>query len=210
MGLNDYYTNLNQQTDDEWMEGTIELEDEFNIIDEGEHDPLIPIDDKENIEMQCFLFDDYPQQDIKLLNQGSWDPTEPDNDETSMNSNTYEENPAVYLTDISPSPKLPTSNFVESNEFSDNETLANLTKQQTTIVDKLFTESTDVFAENISEEGQTMALTQTSVIEHTINTKDAIPIAQRAYRLAPSEHDFVQKEIEAMLDKEIIRPSKSP
>ena len=74
----------------------------------------------------------------------------------------------------------------------------------------MFTEYSDVFAENISEEGQTIELGQTHVVEHTINTKDAAPIKQRAYRIASSNQEFIQKEIQTMFEKGLIRESSSP
>jgi hypothetical protein len=85
-----------------------------------------------------------------------------------------------------------------------------LEKFQEQIADKLFTDFLDVFVENISEEGQTSDLGQIHIVEHEIKTKDAFPIKQRAYRVAPSDYEFIKNEIQTMKEKRIIRESSSP
>ena len=85
-----------------------------------------------------------------------------------------------------------------------------LDEQQTIVADKLFTDNINVFAKNISEEGQTIELIQTYIVKHEIKTNDAEPIKQRPYHIAPSESQFVKSEIDTMLSKGIIRESSSP
>lgn len=86
---------------------------------------------------------------------------------------------------------------------------SHLGEQQEKLVDKLFTNNFDIFATNISEEGQMMELTQIHIIEHTINTGDEKPIAQWPYWLVHAENDFVKKKISKMLNIWIIQESKS-
>ena len=102
-------------------------------------------------------------------------------------------NPAVFLT-----------NCVTTEDTEESIYKGILDEQQSTVVDELFIQNGDVFAENISEEGQTIELIQTHIVEHEIKTYDAQLIKQRPYRIAPSEAEFVKEEIEAMLDKGII------
>lgn len=151
-------------------------------------------EDLEELETYCseqiddideYYFTDSPQHDSKLLNE-----------EISSS----EDNPAVFLTNCKTDKKNNDPQLQMG--FLDN--------TQMTTVDKLFTENTNVFAENISEEGQTIELSQTHIVEHEIKTYNAEPIKQRPYRIAPSEAEFVKGEIQAMLDKGIIRESSSP
>lgn len=51
---------------------------------------------------------------------------------------------------------------------------------------------------------------KTSILEHTIDTGNNRPIAQRPYRLAHTEVDHVKSLIQEMLDAGIIYPSTSP
>lgn len=53
-------------------------------------------------------------------------------------------------------------------------------------------------------------LGQTSVVTHRINTGDASPIHRRPYRVSATERAIIQKEVDKMMDKDIIEPSSSP
>jgi hypothetical protein len=130
------------------------------------------------------------------LYSNPWQNEEPEKHKEKESNTTNDENPAVFLTETTSEDKPPFQVGV-------------LDESQSQTVDQLFTEYPDVFAENISEEGQTIDLGQTHVVEHTINTKDASPIKQRAYRIAPSNHDFIQREIQTMLNKGLIQESSS-
>lgn len=121
-----------------------------------EFDLLIAIDDEENMEQSL--------QDAKLLStKSSWNSSLSDND-IPTGQYIYEENLAVYLIEVST--ELPTSSTVEIIEL--------LNQPQTLQVDQLFIDNSDVFIENISEERQTMELSQTSIVKYTINTGDVV------------------------------------
>ena len=66
----------------------------------------------------------------------------------------------------------------------------------------LLDEFADVFDENISSEYTTLG-------EHSINTRDALPTKVIYNRNSYTENDVIKKEIENMLKLNIIRPSKS-
>lgn len=53
-------------------------------------------------------------------------------------------------------------------------------------------------------------LTHTNVIKHSINTGDAAPIHVKSYRFPEVHKDEVEKQINKMLNQNIIRPSTSP
>ena len=49
-----------------------------------------------------------------------------------------------------------------------------------------------------------------TAVEHSIDTGDAQPIKQRAYRTSQKEDQYMKAEIDEMIENEIIRPSASP
>jgi len=49
----------------------------------------------------------------------------------------------------------------------------------------------------------------TDLITHSIVTDNTLPIKQRPYRLSPTEHDFVMKELDQILEQGIIQPFQS-
>lgn len=51
---------------------------------------------------------------------------------------------------------------------------------------------------------------RTTAVKHPIDTGEAKPIKQRAYRLSPAENEKAVKEIQEMLAQNVIRKSKSP
>ena len=176
------YIKTDQNNDDEYE--TDEYEDDNEVQDDLEYELENDLE-----EFESFQSDQYcPQQDNKLPRH------------------TFEENPAVFFTSCEK--KTDNRNDEDNESNADQHEL--LDEQQTIIADKLFTDNINVFAKNISEEGQTIELTQTHIVEHEIKTNDAEPIKQRPYRIAPSESQFVKSEIDAMLSKGIIRESSSP
>src|SRR5271170_3262103 len=79
-----------------------------------------------------------------------------------------------------------------------------LTKIQQQQLDQLLYEYQDVIANDKDPPGRT------DLITHSIVTDNTLPIKQRPYRLFPTEHDFVAKELDQMLEQGIIQPSQSP
>ena len=53
-------------------------------------------------------------------------------------------------------------------------------------------------------------LGKTSIDQHQIIIKNTLPIHQKAYQISPAEHEFIQNELQVMLDNGLISPSKSP
>ncbi len=51
---------------------------------------------------------------------------------------------------------------------------------------------------------------QSSIIKHRIITNDEVPVRKRPYKLSREKQQFVDAEIQGLLDKKIIRPSISP
>ena len=68
----------------------------------------------------------------------------------------------------------------------------------------LFQSYRDVFAFTDDELGKT------SLVQHVIDTGDALPIKQRPYRTSPKCKQEIDRQVEDMLQKEIIRESVSP
>ncbi|CAB4494324.1 unnamed protein product [Rhizophagus irregularis] len=62
----------------------------------------------------------------------------------------------------------------------------------------------DLFAKSLQE------LKQTPEGEHIIITEEVPPIKKRAYRTAPKENEFIESEINDMLEQRLIEPSTSP
>jgi hypothetical protein len=53
-------------------------------------------------------------------------------------------------------------------------------------------------------------LGKTTIDQHQIITENVPPIHQKAYRMSPAEHEFIQQELHLMLENGLISPSKSP
>ena len=79
----------------------------------------------------------------------------------------------------------------------------NLNDEQKGQLQKLLQEYEDI----IAKEGE---LGRTQVYKHPIITEDVYPVCQRAYRTTPEEDQVIKKEIDRCLEKNLIRPSKSP
>ena len=79
-----------------------------------------------------------------------------------------------------------------------------LTASQKRELDELLEEFSEVLADKTDPLGTTDRIT------HTIDTGDERPIRQQPYRLSPSQKEKLEEEIEDMLHKKIIQPSKSP
>lgn len=81
---------------------------------------------------------------------------------------------------------------------------SNLTNKQKEQFFALMSEYSDVIAQGPDDLGRT------EVLQHHIDTKDAIPIRQQARRVPLPRRETVQKLLQEMLTKGIISPSKSP
>ncbi|PKB91841.1 hypothetical protein RhiirA5_261308, partial [Rhizophagus irregularis] len=53
-------------------------------------------------------------------------------------------------------------------------------------------------------------LKQTPEVEHIIITEEVPPIKKRAYRTALKKNEFIENEINDMLEQGLIEPSTSP
>ena len=79
-----------------------------------------------------------------------------------------------------------------------------LTKEQQSQLDQLLEEYQDIIAKDDDLPGHT------NVVQHNIITDNTLPIKQRPYHLSPTEHEFVGKEIDHMIQQGIVQPSSSP
>ena len=68
----------------------------------------------------------------------------------------------------------------------------------------LLNEHQDVFAKNSGDLGLT------TLVEHRIDTGDAVPIKQQPRRLPNSLRTVVEEQVGEMLENDIIKPSNSP
>ena len=50
---------------------------------------------------------------------------------------------------------------------------------------------------------------RTAMISHDVDVSDAAPIKQHPYRLNPSKHEYLNKEISYLLENDLIEPSQS-
>ena len=80
----------------------------------------------------------------------------------------------------------------------------NLEPKQKDDLIKLIMEFSDIIAKDKDDTGRT------NITQHRINTGDAMPIAQNAYRCPPIEHNFIKEEVQQMLKNGLIQPSASP
>lgn len=71
-------------------------------------------------------------------------------------------------------------------------------------IEKMLTNYSDVFATS------SLDLGKCDVVKHRIETKDAPPIYQRAYRVPYSLRDEMERQVQGLLEKDIIDYSKSP
>ncbi len=79
-----------------------------------------------------------------------------------------------------------------------------MNKQQETILKDFLSEYQDLFTKHRNDLGQT------DIVTHSIDTGDHKPIKERAYRVNPHKKEIIEKEIKDMLEKGVIRKSKSP
>ncbi|GFX51187.1 hypothetical protein TNCV_2735381 [Trichonephila clavipes] len=68
----------------------------------------------------------------------------------------------------------------------------------------------DVLQEYSEAFNESKNVTPQITVQHRINTGDNLPVNQRAYRVTPAERRIIHDEVEKMLDRGIMQPSKSP
>jgi len=78
-----------------------------------------------------------------------------------------------------------------------------LTEEQEKKLNKLIEENQDIFSKDEYDIGRT------TLVKHEIDTGDAKPIKQNAYRANPNNKILIKKEIDEMLKRGIIEPSLS-
>jgi hypothetical protein len=79
-----------------------------------------------------------------------------------------------------------------------------LTTEQKDQIKALLIEYLDVFSFSTENIGRAIGT------EHKINTGDAVPIRQRAYRVSPTERNLIKEKVDQLLKQGLIRPSESP
>jgi hypothetical protein len=72
------------------------------------------------------------------------------------------------------------------------------------LIARFFEEFADIYAINPRQVGRARG------VEMNIDTGDARPLRQRAYRLSQRENEHIAREIQTLLDQGLIRPSNSP
>ena len=79
-----------------------------------------------------------------------------------------------------------------------------LDENQKPLMKNLLVQYQDVFARHKNDLGQT------TLVQHRINTGDALPIKQPLRRLPLAKREAAETEVKRMLDNDIIQPSQSP
>ena len=156
-------------------------------VDEDEEDQWIDELDEED-EIETYYLEEWPP----VINELYYNPW-----------SDVEATPAFHLTQL-----------LEENIYSVEDPNLNvnleLNQDQHDQANQLLMDNINIFSENILEDGQSKELGQTDVICHEINTNCYKPIKQRAYQYPLDEQEFLQKEIQAMEKKGIIRESFGP
>ena len=73
----------------------------------------------------------------------------------------------------------------------------------------------NIFLQMVNENGDICAFSQldigrTNLLQHEINTSTHVPVAKQAYKANPLKKQFIEKEIDEMERRGLIRRSKSP
>lgn len=79
-----------------------------------------------------------------------------------------------------------------------------LNNEERTLLRKLIYEYRDILYD------ENLALTFTSKIQHAIHLVDDIPVYQKPYRKSPKERAEIEKQVQKLLEQDIIIPSGSP
>ncbi|CAB5193849.1 unnamed protein product [Rhizophagus irregularis] len=78
--------------------------------------------------------------------------------------------------------------------------IGKLEESQYQLLHQLLDKNKDLFAKSL----------QTPEGEHIIITEEVPPIKKRVYRTAPKKNEFIESEINDMLEQGLIEPSTSP
>src|ERR1043166_238739 len=107
-------------------------------------------------------------------------------------------NPAIYLAEA-------TSNQQnEQWDFQKDLSVGPLDQQQQEAFQQLLANNINVCAASQLDIGRT------NILHHEISTGDAAPIAKRPYKGNFKKNQFIEKEVQDMLQRELIRESSSP
>lgn len=79
-----------------------------------------------------------------------------------------------------------------------------LTPNEVKVVHSLLQENCDVFSTSSTDLGRT------DLIKHSIHTSSTSPARQRAYRTSPVLREEIHKQVQKLLDADLIEPSHSP
>lgn len=72
------------------------------------------------------------------------------------------------------------------------------------MLQSLITEYKDIFAETNAEMGRT------NMVEHEIDVQESQPIKSKPYKVSQWEREIIDKQLQEMLETNVIRPSQSP
>ena len=109
--------------------------------------------------------------------------------------------------DIESAPSIPPMNKVTTDKAFHRFTCLpspNLSTTENARLNSLLDHYSDVFASSSKELGRT------AIVKHEIDTGDARPIKQPPYRVSQSQRAEIEKQIDTMLEQEVIRVSSSP
>ena len=106
----------------------------------------------------------------------------------------------MHLIDMEEVPTESVEQVVTEKQFD----VGILTTEQKVVVNEMFDEHKNLFANDLSE------LKQTNLVKHVINTGDALPVRKTLYSMTPEKQEFLRKELDMLMNKGLIRESYSP
>ncbi|MEO0683466.1 MAG: reverse transcriptase domain-containing protein [Cyanobacteria bacterium J06649_11] len=93
---------------------------------------------------------------------------------------------------------------LENKEKIDVKINPNLTEQQKEQIERIIQENKSTFANTFQDLGTT------PLVKHIIHTGDAAAIRQKPYRVSPKQRQMIDKELDKMIEKGLVRKSTSP
>lgn len=91
----------------------------------------------------------------------------------------------------------------QTSHFDFNFSDSDLSSCQKEEVQELLSEYSDIFSKHPNDYGRT------NLLYHVVDTGDSSPVRQRAYRVSPKLHTELQKQIDTLLEQDLIEPSTS-